>query len=407
MAKPISMDYLKQHIKINNHINAIKAFNQLANQTDLLTGFSVQADHNKLEIISKMRCVYLCAQKHLPIFAYPDIVNLMNISLKNQIELVYENEIQTLSLLFFGPKKEKLSSSFSESSSIYTEYNNPVCGTIFLHAIATVIKESVLEETRKSSAWTKMLESSKLLHFGSDSDSKMIVRNGVSAKLKKLNPFMSNCHCIAYRLALAGKDSAKNVLYFLDYEITIKEIYAYFANSHTLLDIHQELTKTINLITIKFIGYPDKNIEPILETHLRNYCIQYSVNIVPNFVKEFANTMINNLQAQFPNTALYNAMHIFDFKQVPSTMQQMSTFGEEDIAYIAEYYRVDRLENGWEFIFCTTQFITQYPNLAQVVHLALIIPVSNEHVELMNSPSLDKFDFEKEHMIYGNVVQEK
>ncbi|CAG8833032.1 8009_t:CDS:2, partial [Gigaspora margarita] len=33
----------------------------------------VKADHNKLEIISKMRCVYLCAQKHLPIFAYPDI----------------------------------------------------------------------------------------------------------------------------------------------------------------------------------------------------------------------------------------------------------------------------------------------------------------------------------------------
>ncbi|KAF0418306.1 zinc finger protein [Gigaspora margarita] len=93
----------------------------------------------------------------------------------------------------------------------------------------------------------------------------------------------------------------------------------------------------------------------------------------------------------------------------------MSTFGEEDIAYIAEYYGVDQLENGqvfsaiinkfelikewqiaklilcnftnfqfvagWEFIFCTTQFITQYPNLAQVIYLALIIPVSNGHVE--------------------------
>ncbi|CAG8854895.1 45909_t:CDS:2, partial [Gigaspora margarita] len=80
----------------------------------------------------------------------------------------------------------------------------------------------------------KMLEPLKLLHFGSDGDSKMIgIRNSVSAKLKKLNPFMSNCHCIAHRLALAGKDSAKDVLYFLDYEITIKELYTYFANSHS------------------------------------------------------------------------------------------------------------------------------------------------------------------------------
>ncbi|CAG8763563.1 19914_t:CDS:2, partial [Gigaspora margarita] len=508
-------DYFKQYIKINNHINAMKAFNQLANQTDLFTGFSVQADHNKLEIISK-------------------------ISLN------------------------------------YAEYNNSVSGTTFLHAIATVIEKLVLEETRKSSAWSllidesnmithdktcaivskhiannipvlqylglielkeidtigimdnlnifflaKMLEPSKLLHFGSDGDK---VRNGVSAKLKKLNPFMSNCYCIAYRLALAGKDSAKDVPYFLDYEFTIKEIYAYFANSYSrwqnlqlfqaqdeespelailqvvstrwlslsnavsnlhqinfsvidalqedainnstaksklraqnlleeldvdfilatkfladilsiisalckifqsdyvaLSDIHQELTKTINLITIEFIGYPDENIEPTLGTHLHNYCIQYSVNIVPNFVKEFANAMINNLQAQFSNIALYNAMRIFDFKQVPSTMQQMSTFGEEDIAYIAEYYRVDRLENGWEFIFCTTQFITQYPNLAQVIHLALIVPVSNGHLHnqmqintlnshlmiVMNGPSLDKFDFEKAYDLWKRCPRKK
>ncbi|KAF0418305.1 zinc finger protein [Gigaspora margarita] len=180
----------------------MKAFNQPANQTDLFTGFSVQANYN--------------------------------------------------------------------NSSNYAEYNNPVSRTTFLHAIATVIVESVLEKTRNSSAWSllinesnmithnktcaivskhiannihelrylglielkeidaidiidnlnnfflaKMLEPSKLLHFGSDGDSKMIeVQNSVSAKLKKLNPFMSNCYCIAHRLALAGKDSAKRCTIF-------------------------------------------------------------------------------------------------------------------------------------------------------------------------------------------------
>ncbi|CAG8476302.1 19217_t:CDS:2 [Cetraspora pellucida] len=454
-------DYLNQHIKINSHINVIKAYYQPANQIDLFTGFTTQADYNKLEIISKMQCVYLCTQKYLPIFAYPNIINLMNLNLKNQTELVYNSEIQTLTPPFFGPKKEKLVMNFSENSSNYVEYTNLVSGTTFLHAIAIVIEESVLEETRKSSAWSllinesntitynktciivskhvannipvlqylglielkevdaiaKILEPSKLLHFGSDGDSKMIgVRNGIATKLKKLNPFISNCYCIAHRLALAEKDSANDVPYFLDYEITIKELYVYFANSHTtkfladilsiisalckifqsnyvtFSNIHQELNKTIYSITIEFIVYPDENIKPTLGTHLHDYL-------------------------------LYNAICIFDFKQVPTTIQQMSSFGEEEIVYLAEYYSIDQIENGWVFIFCTTQFITQYPNLIQIIHLVFIVPVSNRNVEhifsqqnliktklhnlmklntlnsylmiVMNGPSLDKFNFKK------------
>ncbi|KAF0522609.1 zinc finger protein [Gigaspora margarita] len=62
-----------------------------------------------------------------------------------------------------------------------------------------------------------------------------------------------------------------------------------------LSDIHQELNKTINSITIKFIGYPDENIDPTLGTHLRDYCTQNSIDIIPNFVKEFAKAMIINL----------------------------------------------------------------------------------------------------------------
>jgi hypothetical protein len=43
---------------------------------------------------------------------------------------------------------------------------------------------------------------------------------------------MTNCHCIAHRLNLAGKDSAKDIPYFEDYEVTLKEIYNYFVSSH-------------------------------------------------------------------------------------------------------------------------------------------------------------------------------
>ncbi|CAG8825727.1 835_t:CDS:2, partial [Cetraspora pellucida] len=118
------------------------------------------------------------------------------------------------------------------------------------------------------------------------------------------------------------------------------------------------------------------------------------------------------------------------------------SFGEEEIVYLAEYYSIDQIENsqrmaklilcnfttfqfveGWEFIFHTTLFITQYSNLTQIIHLAFIVPVSNENVEhifsqqnliktklrnqmklntlnshlmiVMNRPSLDKFNFKK------------
>ncbi|CAG8549112.1 9579_t:CDS:1 [Dentiscutata heterogama] len=141
----------------------MKAYYQPANQIDLFTRFTTQADYNKLEIISKMRCVYLYAQKHLPIFAYPDIINLMNLNLKNQTELVYDSEVQTLTSPFFGPKKEKLVTDFSENSSNYAKYTNSVSGTTFLHAIATVIKESVLEETRKLSAWSLLIDESNTI----------------------------------------------------------------------------------------------------------------------------------------------------------------------------------------------------------------------------------------------------
>ncbi|CAG8471487.1 43136_t:CDS:2 [Gigaspora margarita] len=80
-----------------------------------------------------------------------------------------------------------------------------------------------------------------------------------------------------------------------------------------------------------------------------SYYAKYFNQTIPKFVKEFANVMMINLQYRFTNTELYNAMHIFDFKQVPTTMRQMSTFAEEEIIYLAKYYGEDRIENGQVF----------------------------------------------------------
>ncbi|CAG8798823.1 12213_t:CDS:1, partial [Racocetra fulgida] len=64
-------------------------------------------------------------------------------------------------------------------------------------------------------------------------------------------------------------------------------------------------------------------------------------NTISSFAKDFANTIIINLQ----NTALYNTKCIFDFKQVLTTMQQISTFSEIKIKYLTKYYGEDQNEN--------------------------------------------------------------
>ncbi|CAG8551694.1 5703_t:CDS:2 [Ambispora gerdemannii] len=275
-------DYLNHHLKINDHNNAIRNLGRRSpDQNDLFTGFSLQVDHDKLQIISRMRCVYLCQETFANI-SIPDIVELTEIHVKNLDELVYKQSPITLAPPHIGPRKEKTPNSEPlELFSNYASYTNPVSGASFLHAIATVIEVSSsawsllidesntithdkncaiinkhlvqnqpvlrflglieLEETiavvimqnLNNFLLAKMLNMTKLLHFGSDGDSTMIgIRSGVFTRLKKLNPFMSSCHCIAHRLALAGKDSATTVPYFMDYEVTIKDLYAYFGASH-------------------------------------------------------------------------------------------------------------------------------------------------------------------------------
>ncbi|CAG8816153.1 17705_t:CDS:2, partial [Cetraspora pellucida] len=53
-------------------------------------------------------------------------------------------------------------------------------------------------------------------------------RTGVAAQLKKYNPYLTENHCIAYRLHLASQDAAEQVLYFKKYDALVKEIYLYF-----------------------------------------------------------------------------------------------------------------------------------------------------------------------------------
>lgn len=76
--KRFKKDYLEKHIVTKEHKKAMENHTgRQSNQLDLMSGFTTQAGVDKLDIIAKMRCVYLCAKKHLAIEAFPDLVELI------------------------------------------------------------------------------------------------------------------------------------------------------------------------------------------------------------------------------------------------------------------------------------------------------------------------------------------
>lgn len=70
--------------------------------------------------------------------------------------------------------------------------------------------------------------------------------SGVAARFKKINPFMTSNHCASHRLHLAGKDASEEVVYFKEYEKTLKDLYNYFSKSYK----RQQILKMMQVIII-------------------------------------------------------------------------------------------------------------------------------------------------------------
>ncbi|XP_070573799.1 uncharacterized protein C17orf113-like [Ptychodera flava] len=75
-------------------------------------------------------------------------------------------------------------------------------------------------------------ETTRMVGLGSDGASVMVGhKNGVSAKLKGLNPFLLNVHCIAHRLALCTSQAAATVDYLKEYKNILTSLFYYFKAS--------------------------------------------------------------------------------------------------------------------------------------------------------------------------------
>jgi hypothetical protein len=165
-----------------------------------------------------------------------------------------------------------------------------------------------------------------------------------------------------------------------------------------------------------FIG--DDNTPPTYGKNLLEYIEsnQLSLDSIPDSFSQFSLSIIQNIKKRFPDSEFYHSMRIFDAQQLPLTQTSINQYGEKEIEVIGEFYgneKVDEkgnihepiidkkeLETEWavvrqfitnfrEFkfveqwfrIFSTTNFSSLYPNTSKIIHIILIIPLSNATVE--------------------------
>lgn len=249
-------------------------------------------------------------------------------------------------------------------------------------------------------------------------------------------------------------------MYLADLTNILKKLINIFQLEHlSISQFKLQLDVTIKTIETEFIGSEEvpPNYGTIFKKHLED-----NYNVIPSFVKEYSIAIINAIKDRFPEYELYNALSIFDPKELPDDDIEVVMYGNQEIKILGNFYGeiklVDENEfseiidkeklnqewnsvksylqfyknnNGgmdfiqlWQHILDTdNDFSFNYPNILLVVKIALLIPLSNAHVErifsqvkliknnlrnkmhlntlddhlmiLLNGPEIEDFDFLK------------
>ncbi|CAG8844262.1 40438_t:CDS:2, partial [Gigaspora margarita] len=204
----------------------------------------------------------------------------------------------------------------------------------------------------------KLLNNKYLVHFRSDSTSTILGhQNRVAARLKKYNSFITENYCIAHCLHFADQNAADKAA--------------------TLL---ANINQTFEIVTMFLAEDNNLNIT------------QASI-----FISKFASATITSLNNYFSNQELYEAIKIYDPKQLPISDNDLANYSNEAINILGNFYGIEKiineqqfiplldkkdLINKWEmnFIFSQTIFIFDFPATSTLIQIALLIFVSNATV---------------------------
>ncbi|CAG8759234.1 13657_t:CDS:2, partial [Cetraspora pellucida] len=193
----------------------------------------------------------------------------------------------------------------------------------------------------------KNIPTKTLFHMGSDGASVMLGKlNGVATQLKALYPFLTEHHCISHRLALAGKDAAKKVIYFKneigDPELVLLQIITthWLSFSNVVKNLHQIINSVVAAL---FEDSLTDNIANFLYSEIDNnfYLATYYLADIMGYLRRL--------------TLLFQANYVslFDIKlQLDATIKAITTefIGEENISptweiHLKNYFIEKNIDN--------------------------------------------------------------
>jgi len=227
-----------------------------------------------------------------------------------------------------------------------------------------------------------------------------------------------------------------------------------------LADLTNILKKLINAFQLKHLSISHFKLQLMVQYSKKH--LEDNYNFIPSFVREYSIAIINTIKNRFPEYELYNALSIFDPKELPDDDTELVMYGNQEIEILGNFYGEIKLVNEnefneiidkeklnqewnsvksylqfyknnnggmdfiqlWQHILDTdNDFSFNYPTILLVVKIALLIPLSNAHVErifsqvkliknnlrnkmhlntlddhlmiLLNGPEIEDFDFLK------------
>ena len=207
-------------------------------------------------------------------------------------------------------------------------------------------------------------------------------------------------------------------MYLADLTNILKKLINAFQLEHlSVSHFNLQLDVAIKTIENEFIG--SEEVPPNYGTIFKKY-LEDNYNFIPSFVREYSIAIINAIKNRFPEYELYSAFSIFDPKELPDDDTELVLYGNQEIEILGNFYGEIKLVNENEFseiidkeklnqewnsvkpylqyyknnnqemyfiqlwqhiLDIDDDFSFNYPTIVILVKIALLIPLSNAHVE--------------------------
>ena len=269
-SKDFKTSALLRHASSKKHQSALER-EKIAQSSNLKVSVQKSLTTNEESIVASMKAAYFMAKQDIAMAKHSAIMDLLKCvnspcinsapvySHSSFIEEFHEifYEIIQDQLLNIIQSSPFMSVIIDESTDIgvhkklivYVKLlNGSEIETHFLHNTEVINGTAMtITEKLKEMFLSLNIPWNKVVCVSSDGASVMVGRiNGVSTKLKQINPAMINIHCAGHRLSLAVSQATEGIPYFTNFKANVKALFNFFHYSAVRYNRLREIQDLLN-----------------------------------------------------------------------------------------------------------------------------------------------------------------